>query len=442
MVQLQILSKVLQTKDSTILTENLLTKEFFVGYEDEFNFINTHIEKYGNVPDIETFLSAFPSFEVVEVTETDHYLVNTIREEYLYYRTVPVIQKVAELLKTDSNAAAEYMISELPHLEPNYDIGGVDIIHNARDRFDQYVERKARPKDWFLESGFQELDDVIHGLQRGEELFVIVARTSQGKSWLLAKMCAHVWKTGYNVGYISPEMSAMNVGFRFDTLIKNFSNRGLMWGKDDVQEDEYEQYIDDLKTKTNKFIVATPKDFDNRITVTRVKNWIKQYKLDMVAIDGITYLSDERFRKGDSKNTSLTNISEDLMSLSVEMGVPIVVVVQANRTGVIGDDDDGTPELESIRDSDGISHNASKVISIRQKKNSVLEIGVKKNRGGSMGNKLTYTWDINTGEFVFIPCDDTNSVQTRRKSGDNDNTKTVTDAEKVKRKYNDSSDVF
>lgn len=430
MVALQIISKILQTKDSTILTENMLTEEYFVGYEKEVHYINEHIEKYGNVPDIPTFLSVFTEFELTEVAETDKYLVNTIREEYLYYRTVPVIQKMAELLKSDSNAAAEYMLSEIPKLEPNYDIGGTDIIHGADERLDKYREVKANPNNWFIESGFKELDDEIHGLQRGEELFVIVARTNNGKSWCLAKMCAHMWQIGYNVGYMSPEMSADSIGYRFDTLINHFSNRGLTWGRDDVNEDEYGAYIDKIKAKENKFIVATPKDFGKEVTVLKLKNWIKQYKLDVIAIDGITYLSDERFRRGDSKNTSLTNISEDLMSLSVEMNVPIIVVVQANRSGVIDKDDDGTPELESIRDSDGIAHNASKVLSIRQKKDGILEMGVKKNRSGKVGAKFTYMWDVDNGNFQYIPYEDT---VTRKPKGD---------IEKTKQKYKDDTDVF
>ena len=65
----------------------------------------------------------------------------------------------------------------------------------------------------------------------------------------------------------------------------------LLWGNSGV--DDYETYIKDLKEKQNKFIVATPADFDRRITVTKLRNWVKQYKLDMIAIDGITYLTDE-----------------------------------------------------------------------------------------------------------------------------------------------------
>ena len=56
-----------------------------------------------------------------------------------------------------------------------------------------------------------------------------------------------------------------------------------------------------------------------------------------------------------------------------------------------------------MRDSDGIAFNASKVISIRQLKNSVLRLEIKKQRNGKVGGKLDYAWDIDRGDFVFIP---------------------------------------
>ena len=54
------------------------------------------------------------------------------------------------------------------------------------------------------------------------------------------------------------------------------------------------------------------------------------------------------------------------MNLSIELKIPILVVVQANRGGVVTDDE-GTPEVEHIRDSDGIAHNASKILAMRLK---------------------------------------------------------------------------
>ena len=159
-----------------------------------------------------------------------------------------------------------------------------------------------------------------------------------------------------------PEMSYSTIGYRIDTLLGHFSNSNLMHGND---EEAYHEFIEGLKGKENKFVVATPKDFNKKITVSKLRNFVQQYKLDALFIDGIKYLSDERGRKNDNLTTSLTNISEDLMELSVELEIPVIAVVQANRGGVSDANEDDTPELETIRDSDGIAHNASRVISLK-----------------------------------------------------------------------------
>ena len=94
------------------------------------------------------------------------------------------------------------------------------------------------------------------------------------------------------------------------------------------------------------------------------------------------------------------------MALSIELHIPVLVVVQSNRSGVVSEGEDETPDLESIRDSDGISHNASKVLSLRQTKDGILKMGIKKSRFGSVGGKLNYQWDIDSGDFVHIPSED------------------------------------
>ena len=409
-VELQIISWVLNKGDYSIIEDNLLTVDYFKGYEEEYNFIADHYKTYGNVPDKESFLFNFRDIELVDVQESPRYLVDTIREQHLFDKAVPVVQNAAKILQTDANAAAEYMLQAVKELTPNYQLGGVDIIAQAEQRLENYKERINNPNDFYFTSGFPELDAIIRGFQRGEEFVVIFARTNQGKTWILEKMIAHIWRQGANVGYISPEMGSDSIGYRFDTLFKGFSNKALAWGQEtDLDLAEYAQYIQELKENKHKFIVSTPLDFDNRITVSKLRNFVKQNKLEALAIDGITYLTDERGRRNDNKTTSLTNISEDLVSLSVELSIPIFVVVQAKRTGVVETDKDGTPELESIRDSDGISHNATKIISLRLK-DEYLEMGVKKQRNGAVGARLKYLWNINTGKFTYTQSDDSEPV--------------------------------
>lgn len=403
MVELQILSKILETKDFSIITNNYLTEEYFPTYVEEFAYIKEHYDKYKTVPDKETFLSHFsdakgnPTVELIQVTETDRYLVDTIREEHLYSQSVPVIKRAAELLKADANEAAKYLQSEIVSLTPNYSIPVTDIIH-SKERRDVFEDKALHKDKWFIPTGFEELDDVIGGWQCGEEFGVVFARTGNCKSWVVIKMAQHSWEIGKTPGYISPEMSATKIGYRFDTVNKHISNTVLNRG--DVSRysvDDYDSYLDELSKAPNGFYVSTPENFSNNITVTKLRNWVQSNKIDILFIDGITYLSDERYKKGDNKTTSLTNISEDLMQLSCSLKIPVIVVVQSNRGGV----DKETPELEDIRDSDGISHNATKVLSVKHK-DEYLTIVVKKNRDYITGTKLEYLVDIDTGEYTYV----------------------------------------
>lgn len=400
MVSLQILNKIISTKDISIITDNNLTIDYFLEYEDEYSFIKEHFDNYKNVPDTETFINRFPDFELLEVNESDRYLVDAIREEYLYSKSVPVIKKAAELLKSDSNEASRYLQSELVNLTPNYTTPYVDIIH-SNSRVEMFEDKSNNKDKWFIPTGFEELDDIIYGWQCGEEFVVIFARTGIGKSWVLVKTVQHAWEIGKNVGYVSPEMSADKIGYRFDTLNNHFSNMALVRGdKSKVSIDEYRQYNEKLAEHTNSILVSTPMDFNKQVTVGKLRTFVQANNLDMLAIDGITYMTDERYKRGDNKTTSLTNISEDLMALSCELKIPILVVVQSNRGGTEKD----TPDLEDIRDSDGIAHNATKVISLNQKEEALV-MKIKKNRDGKIGDKLTYLWDIDLGEFTWMPGD-------------------------------------
>lgn len=428
MVVLQILNKVLKTSDISIINDNNLTQDMFFEYEDEFGFIMHHFQKYGKVPDKETFLKQFQDFNLIEVEESDRYLLDTLNEEYIYSKAVPIIQQAAELLKQNSsNEAVEYLLAEMNDLTNLQKTEGIDIIQNGENRFNEYQEKVNGKDTKYITTGFEELDSIFKGFARGEELIVLFARIGQGKSWILNKMLSHAWQVGNNVGLISPEMSANKIGYRFDTLTNHFNNKNLVWGQ---EEKGYEEYIQKLKSNKNKFIVTIPQDFDKKITITKIRNFCKKNKIDVLGIDGITYLTDERYKKGDNRTTMLTNISEDLMSLSIELKIPILVVVQSNRNGVNKDSEE-TPDLENIKDSDGIAANATKVIAIKQKtSDNIIQLAVRKHRDGTTGQTLLYHFDFNKGEFNYVPSrDDGLNPEQRKEKVDN-----------IKKQYNNDLD--
>ena len=80
--QFQILNKILQTKDYSLVLLNNLTEDYFPGYSSEFKFIKSHYEKFGTVPDRLTFLDTFPDFDIKDVNEPDSYLIEQVSKEY------------------------------------------------------------------------------------------------------------------------------------------------------------------------------------------------------------------------------------------------------------------------------------------------------------------------------------------------------------------------
>ena len=422
MIELQVLSRVLKERNASILTLNGITEDYFITYPDEYAFIMDHIREYGNVPDKETFLSKFSNFTIVDVTESDKYLIETFNEEHLYSLMVPVINKLADIIQTDSRAAAEYLQSQLPSLVQNNVVLGVDIVSQAKERLREWQERRDNKERFCIPTGFEELDEITGGWQRGEEFGVLFARTGQGKSWILIKTLEHAWKIGKRVGLIEPEMSAIKTGYRFDTLSGNISNSALTRGED---APDYDKYIEQLSKNGTPFFVASPKDFRRNITVSKLRAFIESNKLDILGVDGISYLKDERKQRGDNRTTGLTNISEDLMDLSIELKIPIIVVCQSNREGA---KDDEAPDLENIRDSDGIAYNASTVIAARQK-GPGIELTIRKNRNGKSGDKLIYLWDIDKGTFQYIP----------NEEAERDNSEEI---KKAKEDFKDGSEVF
>lgn len=400
MIDLQILNKILHSQNMDIVFNYGLGVEYFPAYEKEFNYILKFWRKYGKTPDKETFINQFPEFNFVNVSDPDKYLVDGLKEEYLYSLCVPVANEFAQKLKTDSIAAVDYLKSQIPTLVANTISGGVDLIKQAQKRNES---RKKKNEKTFLSTGFVELDMMLQGIQKGEELVTIFARTNQGKSWLILKMAIEAMMQGTHIVMYSGEMSDDATGYRFDSLLGHFSNIELM--RNNLKNNnEYEKYLSDLEKTDKKFVVVTPKLLGGKATVSKMIAICEKEKAGMLIIDQISLMKDERAHKGDSVKQRYANISEDLFAFSEASGVPVILAAQANRKSV-EEDENALPDLQGIAGADDIAQNSSKVLALRQKEDSI-EIAIRKNRYGRKGGVVRYSWDIDCGKFDFISADD------------------------------------
>ena len=130
----QAINKILQTKDFSIIKQNGLDESYFRGYTKQFNFIEEHFKKFGNIPDDVTFLEKFPKWIFTEVNETDEYLLDRLYDDACYYQFSTILPKIANMAEEDSRAAYEFMKSKMNDMKPHTVCKGVDIMANAMEK--------------------------------------------------------------------------------------------------------------------------------------------------------------------------------------------------------------------------------------------------------------------------------------------------------------------
>ena len=399
MSQLQIINYLLNTKDSSLLTNGSLNEIYFDDdCKKEFNFILNHFNTYGQICDKETFFSVFRDFESVEVKETPEYLLKALHDDYNTDRIVETVNKIKPLLLSGQVDEAITQLKDVANnITQKVELKCVDLIRDT-SRYDAYVERTQDFGKYYISTGFPELDQLVGGFDREEELATIVARTNYGKSWVLLKCATAAVSQGLNVGIYSGEMSERKVGYRFDTLVGHLSNGALIHGNEFIKND-YKKYIDNLSTMfKGSCKVLTPNMISGPADVNALRMFIEKEHLDILFVDQLSLLED--VRKGKTPVEKASNISKDLKNLQVMLRVPIVSVSQQNRTT-----SENGVDTTQIAQSDRIGQDSTMIIFI-EKKDDTMKLTLVKSRDSENGKVLTYHVDLNKGIFTYIPSED------------------------------------
>lgn len=399
MIECQIICACLQRKNYSMFSLNNIDETYFKDYKKEFLFIKNHYQEFGNVPDISTFLDKFPDFQFIDVSETENYLVDSLRENYVYNSSVVILKEAADKFKTlDSREAVAYLLNRIPELNKKLTFEAEDLISNFAKRYEQYEKRSADPDRSYIKTGLSELDELIGGFDTFEENAIITASTGQGKSWWALYFALNAAKQGKKIGYYSGEMSSEQVGWRLDTIYGHISNYALTRGNSAIKE-RYRQNLENMRAEIKgKLYTVTPQDFGGYPTVSKLGSFVERYDLDMLVIDQISLLADSYHTN--SRYDSYTNLSKEIKSLQTMRKIPVLTVVQLNRGASSKDVVD--PGTEHISGSNRIVEDATLAISVKQPQLETLELRIMKCRTAAAGTKLTYKWNIDKFDLEFI----------------------------------------
>jgi len=400
MVQLQVLNKILKEKDFSIISKNNLDSSYFSDFRQEFEFIKNHYDVYHNIPDLSTFLSKFTTFKVIEVNESTPYLLDELFKDKNTRDLAYAFNKIREQMMSGNVDDAMITFKKASDkILQNKALEPIDILKDT-SRYNEYIEKTKDFNKFYIKTGLPELDKIIGGWDRNEELCTIIARSGIGKTWLMLFFAVASAKQGLRVGIYSGEMSVNKVGYRVDTLFGGIPNAQLMKGNEDIKV-QYKNYIDSLGDIKGSIFVLTPKMIGDYASVSTLRAFMEKSELDILFVDQHSLLKDEK--GGRNNQEKAYNISTSMKLLQDLEKKPIICVAQMNREK---NEDSDLLDLTQIANADKIGQDSTLVLGLSRDKNdeNIVKLQIVKIRDIGARNKvLTYHTDLNLGVWKYIP---------------------------------------
>ena len=258
----------------------------------------------------------------------------------------------------------------------------------AQRRLEQIEQMAGRPEMITgVPTGFTDFDQMTSGLQR-QDLIIIAARPSMGKTALALNMAQYAAKNGNTIGIFSLEMSAEQLVSRLLCSEARVDAHRLRTGY--LNREEWARLADALRRlcETQVFIDDTPGTtvLEMRAKSRRLK---AEHRLDLLIIDYLQLMSGRG--RIESRQQEVSQISRDLKGLAKELDVPVVALSQLSRATETRSDH--RPQLSDLRESGSIEQDSDVVAFIYREEvynqsdenRGVAELIIGKQRNGPTG---------------------------------------------------------
>lgn len=186
--------------------------------------------------------------------------------------------------------------------------------------------------DKIFPTGISALDHLLHGGLAEKTLNLIMSPVNTGKTLIMGSLSVNFLKQNKKVLYISLEMSEQKIMERILANILDENINGLKY----MTKEKF-------KSKLSKIRNILKSDFKvvqygaRTVNANRIRAILKEYEIkkkfkpDVLVVDYLGIMIPNKNTNDSNTNSILKNISEELRSVAVEYGFPILSAVQVGR---------------------------------------------------------------------------------------------------------------
>jgi replicative DNA helicase len=349
--------------------------------------VRNTLEAVGGITYLTNLMSIVPSTHNV-----GHY-AKIIEEKSLLRKLI----KASNEIMGKSYEAREEVVSVLDMAEKSiFDIslnrssqGFVHIKKILNTNFDKIEELYLnKGKITGVSTGFDDLDEMLSGLQKAD-LVLVAARPSMGKTSFILNMVQQAGiRDKVATAIFSLEMSKEQLTQRILCAEALIDSHRLRTG--DITEDEWIKLARAMGPLSEAPIYV---DDTPAISMSEMRAKCRKLKIEhnlgLVLIDYLQLMSGSG--KYDSRQQEISDISRSLKGLAKELGIPIVACAQLSRAPEMRADHH--PIMSDLRESGAIEQDADVIMFLYRdeyyhpdtEKKNIGEVIISKQRNGPTG---------------------------------------------------------
>jgi replicative DNA helicase len=277
------------------------------------------------------------------------------------------------------------------------------MIRAVLAEFVDGVSQRSEGQDSAISTGIEELDRLLNGGFRPQQLIIIAGRPSMGKTALSSDIGLNISEQ-HSVLMFSMEMGSQEVAGRA------LANRGqvplskVMGRIDQNDKSAWDGVthgcirLDDVRFAIDDTPAITLLELR-----MKAKAWKRKHGLDVIIVDYIGLMSGG---DGDKRTDQVGSYSRGLKALAKELGVTVIALAQLSRKSE--ERPDKRPILSDLRDSGEIEQDGDVVMLVHRPEmhkpdapelRGYTEVLIRKQRSGALGD-VHLMFDGPTAKFT------------------------------------------
>lgn len=332
MIEIKLLSKILDEKNFFIVKKYNITDADFVLHRGVFTFIEKYVREYTQTPDYRTVVEQFSDFEYLgEVGDAFPYLCKELKSKRGLVTSFKFLQdEVPRMFNQGKNknflTELKQHVDSLHSASSAVSYAGSNYASNGAERKARYIESKEHGSEVTIPTPYASLNKILQ--LELTDYVLLQAFSNIGKSWIASHMAVHAWKSGFGVLHYSPELSLKQQEARNDTLIGHYDNTKLRSGALDENEEKYFGFLDKFEGIETPYIIKTMEHLPDGLTLDVIESDLQQNpNIGMVVIDGFNLIT---HGKGKLDRNAMSQTSRNLRQIFGKHKVLGLVVHQVN----------------------------------------------------------------------------------------------------------------